>query len=387
MALKLRFFSHPDMLRQFRTEILLQILWTANGFFTLKGFPVPVPGDGGEIDFEALAGILADPDEEMPGDLIDGLHLISELGNEACFEDLLQMAGEADIPVDEEVTPQDLAALIWLARPRLLQQKAQESSFERRKTFESFAPADPAMVIDAEQLPQDLGELEAALREYFRSKKKGRRCRVFRKNTPGSIHFYVQHGQACRREPSVKGEESTCTFFRPERTDVVILDTDNPELRINSASAPDMRKYRELFGLHLFGSTETFRYAQKYNLEPLRKLGQASLECSDFPDLESARLTELEMDWGGALNNKSVEKADDVFMALEIRQAQIPDQPALKRAKIKVKLKGIRKARVLSLVEGNKSGYPRGEEAAIFEEWLRAREFIVYGKRAYEEAA
>jgi hypothetical protein len=95
----------------------------------------------------------------------------------------------------------------------------------------------------------------------------------------------------------------------------------------------------------------------------------------------------LEMDWGGALNNKSVEKADDVFEALEIRHAQIPDQPALKRAKIKVKLKGIRKARVLSLVAGNKSGYPRGEEAAIFEEWLRAREFIIYGKRAYEEAA
>jgi len=42
---------------------------------------------------------------------------------------------------------------------------------------------------------------------------------------------------------------------------------------------------------------------------------------------------------------------------------------------------------VLSLVAGNKSGYPRGEESALLEDWLRAREFIVYGKRAYEEAA
>ncbi len=387
MALKLRYFSHPDMLRQFEPSILLRIVQTAEGFFTSKAFAIPPPNNGDEIDYDALAGILADPDGEMPSDLVDGLYLISELGNEACFDDLLQVAGEADIPVGEEVTPQDLAALIWLTRPRLLQQKAQESNFERRKTFESFAPADPAMVIDPAELPQDLGDLEAALREYFRGKKKGRRCRVFRKNTPDAIHFYVQHGQACRREPSVKGEESTCTFFRPERTDVVILDTANPELRINSASAPDMRKYRELFGLHLFGSAETFRYADKYNLEQLRKLGQASLECSDFADLESAHLTELEMDWGGALNNKSIEKADDVFTALEIRHAAIPDQPALKRAKIKVKLKGVKKPRVLSLVAGNKSGYPRGEEAAIFEEWLRAREFIVYGKRAYEEAA
>ncbi len=387
MALKLRYFSHPDMLRQFEPSMLLRIVRTAEGFFASKAFPIPTPDNSDEIDYEALASILADPDEEMPGALVDGLHLISELGNEAFFDDQLQMAGEAEIPVDEEVTPPDLAALIWLAKPRLLQQKAQESNFERRKTFESFAPADPAMVIDVERLPQDLGELEAALREYFRGKKKGRRCRVIRKHAPEAVHFYVQHGQACRREPSVKGEESTCTFFRPERTDMIILDTSNPELRINSASAPDMRKYRELFGLHLFGSAETFRYAQKYSLEPLRKLGPASLECSDFPNLESARLTELEMDWGGAQNNTSIEKADDVFVALEIRHTTIPDQPALKKAKIKVKLKGVKKPRVLSLAAGNKSGYPRGEEAALLEDWLRAREFIVYGKRAYEEAA
>lgn len=386
MALKLRYFSQPDMLKQFRSEILLRILLTAKGFLTAKGLSIPA-SDNGEIDYELLAGILADPDEEMPGDLVDGLHLISELGSEACFDDLLQMANEADIAVDEEVTPQDLAALIWLTKPRLLQQKAQESSFDRRKTFESFAPADPAMRIDPEHLPEDLGDLEAALREYFRSKRKGRRCRVLRKNAPGAVHFYVQHGQACRREPSVKGEESTCTFFRPERTDMVILDTANPELRVNSASAPDMRKYRELFGLHLFGSAETFHYADKYSLEPLRKLGQASLVCSDFPGIESAHVTELEMDWGGTFNSTQVEKADDVFMALAVRQTAIPAQPPLKRAKIKVKLKGVKKPRVLSLLAGNKSGYPRGEEAALFEDWLRARGFIVYGKRAYEEAA
>jgi hypothetical protein len=82
-----------------------------------------------------------------------------------------------------------------------------------------------------------------------------------------------------------------------------------------------------------------------------------------------------------------VEKADDVFMALAIRQAAIPDEPPLKRAKLKVKLKGVKKPRVLSLVAGNKSGYPRGEESALFEDWLRAREFIVYGERAHEEVA
>ncbi|GIW56736.1 MAG: hypothetical protein KatS3mg082_3140 [Nitrospiraceae bacterium] len=173
MALKLRYFSHPDMLRQFQPSILIRIVQTAGNFFASKAFPIPPPNSGDEIDYEALAGILADPDEEMPGDLVDGLHLISELGNEACFDDLLQMAGEADVAVEEEVTPQDLAALIWLAKPRLLQQMAQESNFERRKTFESFAPADPAMVIDPAALPEDLGALEEALRGILPREEEG----------------------------------------------------------------------------------------------------------------------------------------------------------------------------------------------------------------------
>ena len=160
MAFKPTSFPYPDVLKQFKPEILIRLLETSRLFFDMKGFAIPAP-EAGDLDYESLARILADPDEEMPGELVDGLHLISELGNEACFDDLLQMAGEADIPVDEEVTPQDLAALIWLTKPRLLQQKPQESSFERRKTFESFAPADTAMVIDrritATAVPRNTG--------------------------------------------------------------------------------------------------------------------------------------------------------------------------------------------------------------------------------------
>jgi hypothetical protein len=43
-------------------------------------------------------------------------------------------------------------------------------------------------------------------------------------------------------------------------------------------------------------------------------------------------------------------------MALAIRQAAIPDKPPLKKAKIKVKLKGVKKPRVLSLVAGTSRG-------------------------------
>ena len=49
------------------------------------------------------------------------------------------------------------------------------------------------------------------------------------------------------------GALSTGTCFRPEKTDIVIVHAAQKELRINASCKPDLRKYREMFGLHLFG--------------------------------------------------------------------------------------------------------------------------------------
>ena len=59
----------------------------------------------------------------------------------------------------------------------------------------------------------------------------------------------------------------------------MVLDLTQRELRMNAASAPDLRKYRELFGLQLFGNPENLVHAEKYTLEPLRTYGEDSLRC------------------------------------------------------------------------------------------------------------
>ena len=46
----------------------------------------------GARDYLALAGVLAQPDEEMPPDLIEALYLIAQLGTEDHFSDLLKLA-------------------------------------------------------------------------------------------------------------------------------------------------------------------------------------------------------------------------------------------------------------------------------------------------------
>jgi len=386
MALKLKSFSQPDQLKRFQPGILIRLLEPHRLFFEMKGFSISV-SEGTEIDYLAIAGILAEPDEDMPGDLVEALHLISELGTDESYDDLLQIAAGADIQVSEDATAPDVAARIWLKDPQLLQRKDRETLFDRRKTFDSFEAADQNLTINVDQLPSDLGPLEASLSAHFQQKKKGLGCRILTKSAPGEIRFLVQHGQPCRREPSRKGTQSTCTFFRPERTDVVVLDTVNRELRINADGAPDLRKYRELFGTHLFGNADTFIYAQKYILEPLRVDGEDSLRCRDIEGIESVRVTQIDLDWGGAFENVTTERAHDVFKALQLRQAALPAEPVIRKAVFKIKLKGAKKPRTVSVKAGNKAGYQRGEDSAVIETFLRARGFIVYGTKAYAEAA
>jgi len=135
------------------------------------------------------------------------------------------------------------------------------------------------------------------------SKKRGVGCRVIRRDLPGEIRFLVQHGQPCKREPSRKGRNPRARFYRPEKTDLVIYDTINNELRISTSTISELRLYREKFGKHIFGDPEKFVYTQKYTLAPLKAEGASSLQCRDVGGIERVRLTELEYAWPCAFDH------------------------------------------------------------------------------------
>ena len=385
MALKLKSFSQPDQLKRFQPENLLRLVEPHRLFFEMKG--LQFPGPDAELDLPILAGILAEPDEEMPSDLVEALHLVEHLGTAEYYDDLLQLAAANGIDPDAEATPADIAAQVWLKNPQALERKDREGLFQQRKNFESFRAADSVAAIDVDTIPDDLGPLEEALGQYFEERKRGVGCRVIRKDSPGEVRYLVEHGQPCKREPSRKGALSTSTFFRPEKTDVVIVHAEQKELRINASCKPDLRKYREMFGLHLFGDAERFVYVEKYTLEPLRAQGEAALRARDVEGIESVRLTQLELDWGGAFDSVERHSATDLFKAFAMRQAKIPKDPIIRKAVFKVKVSGEKRPRTVSITAGNRSGYQRSEECMLVEQWLWARGFILLGTKAYADAA
>jgi hypothetical protein len=379
MGLKLRSFAQPDLLKKIDPANLLALLEPHRLFFEMKGFSLPASATE-DIDYLGLAGILAQPDEDMPSDLVEALHLVGRFSDDEHFDMLLEVAHTAALTIDGEATAPDLATRLYLHDSQILERKEREQLFEKRKTFESYRAADGEAAFTSAAFPNDLSALESDLDSYFLSKKRGVGCRVIRKDSASEVRFLVQHGQACKREPSRKGVQSTCTFFRPEKTDVVILDIVHNEMRVNASNVPDIREYRKLFGRHLFGNEGRFVFAEKYTLAPLKNDGQAALSCGDIDGIESVRLREVEYAWDGAFDHFEIHRAEDVFKALTILNRIVEKEAHIRRAVFKVKLTGEKKARTVTVKAGNKSGYNRGEEAMVIEDWLHARGFVLIGE-------
>jgi hypothetical protein len=382
----LKSFAQPDQLKAIHPNNLIRFLEPCRGFLESRGLSLPQEG-GAEIDYATLSGILAQPDEWMDSQIIEGLHVISNLGTDANFDQLLDIARRNFIDVDMECTAADLAARIWIEAPQALVLKEREVCSHRRRKFESFRARDPEDVLPPEQLPIQFNDLEADLEGWFVAKRRGVGCRVIRADLPGEIRFLVQHGQLCKREPSRKGPQSTCTFFRPERTDLVVYDARNNELRISTGTIGELRLYREKFGQHLFGDPEKFVYLQKYTLTPLKADGPRSLQCLDVDGIERVRMTEIEYAWPCAFEYTERHKADDVFKALELKRRSIEGEAKLLRARFAVKLFGESTPRPVLIQPPNIAEYGRGEESALIEQWLRARGFVLVGSAANDEEA
>ena len=165
--------------------------------------------------------------------------------------------------------------------------------------------------------------------------------------------------------------------FRPEKTDVVILDIAHNEMRINASNLSALRQYRALFGRHLFNDENRFVFAEKYTLEPLKKNGQSALNCRDVEGIESVRLREIEYGWDGAFDHVETHRAEDLFKALIILNRGVEQDVTNSQSGFQNQAGRRKKSRTVTIKAGNKSGYNRGEEATMIEDWLRARGFVL----------
>jgi hypothetical protein len=379
MAFNLRKFTNPDLLKTIAPGRLIAFLSPWREYLAKRG--LALSGNGrSEIDCDALAHILMDPDASVPKDMVDALYYVHETASDEDMDALLDLAKTRTVEIehDPQTTVADVAIQMWLAAPDILREHHAEAIAFRQKNFLYYRGAHGekrAFPKVDDDLRHQLG---TALDDWFDDHKRGRGCQVFFFPHGKKVWILVRHGQSMRREAS-QGEDgsSSTEFYRPQRHDVLIYDTASDEMSVHANTKGEIKLYLACFGRLLFGDEDYFPPADKFSLDPLLDYGADSLLCEDVEGLEDIRLVEYRRYWGGKYKELEIRKATDIFAALSARGQRLGVGGRLVGAVFKVKFTDSPKERSAAIRPPGNAIYERNEDSELIEIWLANRGFVL----------
>jgi len=401
----LRRFTNPATLKSVRRDNLLALLDRHRPYFERRGVALaprggvlrvadshavygsaaPAVESSDDIDYEGIARVLMTPDETSPRELVDDLFFIDELatpeGMDALREEIerLPLPQRRMLNLGPDPTPADVAVLVRLHAPDILEQKHAESFLVSKRSFQYFQPANGNRKPLARPTEEQLRRLEGAFDDRFDRMKRGRNSKIFVFEREDEIWMLVRHGDPCKREGALNASGSSSVYYRPEVYDVLRYDQDTGELSMNAGSSKKIYDlYREKIGLHLFDDALYFPPGKaKFTLDPLRVDGEDSLVCVDVEGMEEVVLREVHYYWGGPEHEVEVRKASNYFEALKRRGRGIPDGARIVRAKFQVKFTDSKKQRMIAITNSNVTSFTRDSDATTVEEWMTKRGFAL----------
>jgi hypothetical protein len=382
-----RLFSQPEILRGIDPENLLSLLADHAAALEPLGLKLPEVADAAAIDYEHLMALLMEPDK-LPADLREAFYFIHEMATDEGMACLLEAAEEAGIEIVGKPgpTPGDVAVQVWLKDRELLERKHAEQFLQNARSFQSFGTERSPVPKYRDPTPR-LAQMKAELDDFFEKKKRGRNTKIFPYVREDSVWFLVRHGDPFKREGAIDDKgESYGAYYWPEKFDVLVLDPTDGELRINARNKGEKKKYREVFGEHLYKDKGFFSVEHKYTLEPLREKGEDAI--APIEGMDEVLLVEVDFFWGGSFAEKEIRKADDVFGAYKARNRTFPTKPRIVKACFRVTFSDSDRPRTVTIKPPNEAQYTRDADSLIVEKWLKARGFIVKkGKAKHEPTA
>jgi hypothetical protein len=216
----LKRFAKIDFLRKVNFELFLQMATPFRSYLEKKG-GVQWAEDSSQFPFDALTEILVSPSDDTPVELFDTFFFVDEVSAESCFDQLYHDALQAGIDFTgyDNLTPADLAVLIWLQNPEILQRLHAGLHITKVRKFETFFGKCGGL---PDVSKETITTLEKSLNDFFQLHRKGRGVRVFVFMRDDGIWFLIRHGLPMKREAAITDQgESRGVLFRPEIYDVV----------------------------------------------------------------------------------------------------------------------------------------------------------------------
>lgn len=382
--------SRPGVLESIAPHRLASLLQPHSTFFEGKGVSIDASGP---IDCQAAIRAVMEADRDTPAELLEAICLIDELANEPTVDLLLSRvtAAELGLETNGQHSAADILVAAWLNHREQLVQTQAQTRFKRARSFDYFQsiqskPPKFTMPSDA-----TICLLEQDIDSWFVERYRGRGTKVEIFENGFEVKISILHGSLFRRQPVVNAGVFGIQSFWPVQSDAAVYNRAFGELRINAKSLKEKALYCRLLGKHLFGDENCFPTGIKYTLGPLREHGFAALVSDDVEDVSNVRMVELCLgDPDERYGVITIRKGHDLFLWAQERSKDIQIERRLISATFKVSLVGRKADLAVTIRPPNVAIYNRGPAAAIIEELLTQRGFIIAGqsgRRARHEPA
>ncbi|HVY60398.1 MAG TPA: hypothetical protein VHF22_02045 [Planctomycetota bacterium] len=373
----LRRFTAPESFNAIHPARLHRILEPHRSYLDAHAIDVPEAESARVVSFRGLHALLQNPDEAMPPSLAEAFLLLDALASKQSLPALVATAEQAGIAVDRsQDSAEDVAAQILLHDRELLQHARAHLSIERRRRAVSYHGSAAAACSWATPSAEALRALEQDLAPWFEAHGRGRSVRVHVFRRKDDVSIAIRHGDRMAVVETLDGDVPRSITYRPVKYDVVIYQPHLDTISINAETLGEELLYRDLIGLHLFGRKDYFSGDDRYTLDPLREHGEAALFWQDVEGIEWVKLNELaysRVEYGDETVSR---RSNDVMTVLRRRGKVIPPKGVLVRATFLVKLKGVRRARTVTIRGANLASYMQDAHATVIESWLMKRHFV-----------
>ncbi len=226
-------FTNPETFRKIRPDLLWAWLKESESYFNKRGLVLPPSGESlgadafsPRLDYDALVRVFMEPTADMPLELVEGLHLVHEMGRPHHLQRMLDEARKQglNLVIEPNDTPADVAMRILLLDQRFLENLHTCDKVTRPRSFEYFlTDASPLPHFEFPSLEQ-IHALEGRLASFYEAWQSGKGTRVFAFSRQAACRqgpewlFLVRHGTPFRRE-----EVRDAVFLRSQPLKTVIF--------------------------------------------------------------------------------------------------------------------------------------------------------------------
>lgn len=373
-----KIYSDIDTLHTINPTLLLELVNRFNPYFSKYA----VVKNQSEIDYDnlhtALLNLNRPQQEEMPEELLDILHSVSELSAPQHSDEFLDKISQIQpnyVVNNAAHGSIDVALYCRLNFPDLFEKQYALTKLSNQRSFRYFLGKQDEQSRFMPPNDTHITLVQNEIAQWCGNNKRPSFVKVLLQKKSATVYwFIVVHGEPLRREAKISDDNDIKSiYYYPRKTDLIIYDQSKNRLQVKCSGKKLFEKYCELIGIICFQDAKYFKENEcPFTLDPLINATQEDYDWCQAPGVESVKLTSVTIMHPG---NIEIRKTNgDYYPNLVARNKSSTYKLNITEAKFNIKQVNQKNYRSIT-IRKDKVIYVRNEDSLALEDWLTQHQF------------